>query len=166
MSLFVLTVESVSGANVIGAFMTEKAAKAGAAEYVEKQEGVAYKKKLMKNDEEKRLMYVENSKEENKSVYMNVVAFEMPNVGVKAKKRDPNLPKKNMSGFMFFSNENRNKIKEGNPDMTFGEIGRKVGEEWKALSDKQKQVYVKKSLEDKKRYESDMQTYTESQTVV
>jgi hypothetical protein len=67
---------------------------------------------------------------------------------------------------MFFSNENRNKIKEANPEMSFGEIGRKVGEAWKALSDKQRQVYVKKSVEDKKRYESDMQTYTESQTVV
>lgn len=167
MSLFVLTVESVSGANVIGAFMTEKAAKTGAAEYVEKQEDVTYKKKLMKNDEEKRLMYVENSKEDNKrSLYMNVVAFELPNVGVKTKKKDPNMPKKGMSAFMFFSNENRNKIKEANPEMSFGEIGRKVGEAWKALSDKQRQVYVKKSVEDKKRYESDMQTYTETQTVV
>jgi hypothetical protein len=69
-----------------------------------------------------------------------------------------------MSAFMIFSNEQRNKIKTANPEASFGEIGRKVGEAWKALSDKQKQTYVKKSEEDKKRYESDMQTYTDAQT--
>lgn len=172
MSLFVLTVESVSGSQVVGAYLTEKAAKAAAAEFVESQEGLSFKKKLVKKDSEesKKLMYVEDSKEaEKKSVFMNTVAFELPvsSGGAKAKKvKDPNAPKKGMSAFMLFSNDQRNKIKTENPDLSFGEIGRKVGEAWKALSDKQKQVYVKKSEDDKKRYESEMQTYTEAQTTV
>jgi hypothetical protein len=170
MSLYVLTVESVSGSEVFGAYLTEKAAKAAAAEFVEKQEGLSFKKKLVKKDSEesKKLMYVEDSKEaEKKSVFMNTVAFELPvsSGGAKAKKvKDPNAPKKGMSAFMLFSNDQRNKIKTDNPELSFGEIGRKVGEAWKALSDKQKQVYVKKSEDDKKRYESEMETYTATAT--
>lgn len=163
MSLFVLTVESSSGCDVVGAYLTEKALKLAAAEYVENS-GLAYKKKLVKKDSEesKKLMYLEDSKEaDKKSVYVNSVEFELPVSG--KKKKDPNAPKKGMSAFMIFSNEQRNKIKVANPEATFGEIGRKVGEAWKALNDKQKQGYVKKSEEDKKRYESEMETYTATQ---
>lgn len=172
MSLYVLTVESVSGSEVFGAYLTEKAAKTAAAEFVEKQEGLSFKKKLVKKDseEQKKLLYVEDSKEaEKKSVFMSTVAFELPVSagGAKAKKvKDPNAPKKGMSAFMMFSNEQRNKIKTDNPEASFGEIGRKVGEAWKALNDKQKQTYVKKAEQDKKRYESELQTYTEGQTTV
>ena len=169
MSLFVLTVESAANCEVFGAYLTEKAAKTAAGEFVEKQEGVVFKKKLVKKDseEQKKLLYVEDSKEvEKKSVFMSTVAFELPvSVGMKAKKvKDPNAPKKGMSAFMLFSNEHRNKIKADNLEASFGEIGRKVGEAWKALSDKQKQTYVKKAEADKKRYESELQTYTDAQT--
>jgi hypothetical protein len=170
MSLYVLTVESSVGCEVVGAYLNEKAAKAAAAEFVEKQEGLSFKKKLVKKDSEesKKLLFLEDSKEaEKKSLFMSSVAFELPvsSGGAKAKKvKDPNAPKKGMSAFMIFSNEQRNKIKAANPEASFGEIGRKVGEAWKALSDKQKQVYVKKSEEDKKRYESEFQTYTDAQT--
>jgi hypothetical protein len=171
MSLYVLTVESVSGSQVLGAYLTEKAAKAASADYVENQEGLSFKKKLVKkdSDEQKKLMYVEDSKDaEKKSVFMSTVAFELPASSGKAKKskRDPNEPKRGMSAFMMFSNEHRNTIKTDNPEATFGEIGRKVGEAWKALNDKQKAVYTKKAEEDKHRYESEFQTYTEGQTTV
>ena len=170
MSLYVLTVESLSGSEVFGAYLSEKSAKAAAVEYVEKQEGLTFKKKLVKKDseEQKKLLYVEDSKEaEKKSVFMSSVAFELPVFAGKAKKvKDPNAPKKGMSAFMMFSNEHRNNIKAANPEATFGEIGRKVGEAWKALNDKQKAVYTKKAEEDKQRYESEFQTYTEGQTTV
>lgn len=172
MSLYVLTVESVSGCEVVGAYLTEKAVKTAALDFVEKQEGLTFKKKLVKKDseEQKKLLYVEDSKEaEKKSVFMSTVAFELPASvgGTKTKKlKDPNAPKKGMSAFMLFSNEHRNKIKADNPEATFGEIGRKVGEAWKGLSDKQKQTYLKKAEADKKRYETELQTYTEAQTTV
>ena len=38
------------------------------------------------------------------------------------KKKDPNAPKRGKSSFMFFSTEWRSKIKEENPDATFGEL--------------------------------------------
>ena len=40
---------------------------------------------------------------------------------VKAKK-DPNAPKKGLSGFMFFSQEQRPIVKEENPKASFGEF--------------------------------------------
>jgi hypothetical protein len=49
--------------------------------------------------------------------------------------------KKPLSGFMLFSKENRAKIKEENPDITFGGTGKKLGEMWRALTDKEKQGF-------------------------
>ena len=170
MTLYVLSVENSSGSDIIGAYLNEKSGKQAAADYVEKQE-VNYKKKLVKkdNEEKKKLLYVEDIKEDNKkSVYITVVEFELPeSVGSKAKKvKDPNAPKKGISAFMLFSNEHRNKVKTENPSLSFGEIGRKVGEAWKALTDKQKQPYIKKAEQDKKRYESEMASYTKVETTV
>jgi HMG (high mobility group) box len=42
---------------------------------------------------------------------------------------------------MLFSKENRTKVKEENPEMTFGQIGKKLGEMWRALTDKEKQDF-------------------------
>ena len=170
MSLFVVTVESVSGCEVVGAYLSEKLAKAGALAFVEGQEGASFKKKLVKKDteEKKNLIFLEDTKEvEKRHVYMSTVPFELPAlVGGKGKKakKDPNAPKKGMSAFMLFSNEHRNKIKTENPEATFGEVGRKVGEAWKALTEKQKAVYTKKAEADKQRYQTDMETYTAGAT--
>eukprot|EP00544_Gedaniella_sp_CCMP2646_P013237 CAMPEP_0202479814 /NCGR_PEP_ID=MMETSP1361-20130828/2_1 /ASSEMBLY_ACC=CAM_ASM_000849 /TAXON_ID=210615 /ORGANISM="Staurosira complex sp., Strain CCMP2646" /LENGTH=75 /DNA_ID=CAMNT_0049107165 /DNA_START=23 /DNA_END=250 /DNA_ORIENTATION=+ len=49
--------------------------------------------------------------------------------------------KKPLSGFMLFSKEHRAKVKEENPDLTFGGIGKELGSMWRALSDKEKQAY-------------------------
>jgi hypothetical protein len=42
---------------------------------------------------------------------------------------------------MLFSKEHRAKVKEENPDLTFGGIGKELGSMWRALSDKEKQAY-------------------------
>eukprot|EP00521_Asterionellopsis_glacialis_P000194 CAMPEP_0195254948 /NCGR_PEP_ID=MMETSP0706-20130129/5350_1 /TAXON_ID=33640 /ORGANISM="Asterionellopsis glacialis, Strain CCMP134" /LENGTH=74 /DNA_ID=CAMNT_0040307709 /DNA_START=105 /DNA_END=329 /DNA_ORIENTATION=+ len=51
---------------------------------------------------------------------------------------------KKLSGFMLFSKENRAKVKEENPDITFGGIGKKLGEMWRALSDAEKEEFKKR----------------------
>eukprot|EP00429_Kryptoperidinium_foliaceum_P090675 CAMPEP_0176188666 /NCGR_PEP_ID=MMETSP0121_2-20121125/3033_1 /TAXON_ID=160619 /ORGANISM="Kryptoperidinium foliaceum, Strain CCMP 1326" /LENGTH=74 /DNA_ID=CAMNT_0017527249 /DNA_START=59 /DNA_END=283 /DNA_ORIENTATION=+ len=51
---------------------------------------------------------------------------------------------KKLSGFMLFSKENRAKVKAENPDITFGQTGKKLGEMWRALSDKEKEEYKSK----------------------
>jgi len=40
----------------------------------------------------------------------------------KRAKKDPNAPKRALSAYMFFTNSNRGKVKEENPDAGFGEI--------------------------------------------
>ena len=48
------------------------------------------------------------------------------------KKKDPNAPKRGQSNFMFNSNEVQAKVKEENPDATFGQIvsWRKISLAW------------------------------------
>ena len=40
------------------------------------------------------------------------------------KKKDKNAPKGALSAFMYFSNAMRNKVREENPGMAFGEVGK------------------------------------------
>ena len=49
--------------------------------------------------------------------------------------------KRALTGFMLFSKENRAKVKEQNPDITFGGLGKKLGEMWRALSEKEKAAF-------------------------
>ena len=50
---------------------------------------------------------------------------------------------KKISGYMLFCKEQRPIVKEENPDMTFGELGKELGKRWKALSDADKEGYKK-----------------------
>ncbi|GMM57459.1 high-mobility group nucleosome-binding protein [Maudiozyma humilis] len=75
------------------------------------------------------------------------------------KKKDPNAPKRALSAYMFFANENRDIVRSENPDVTFGQIGRLLGERWKALTAEDKEPYEAKAAADKKRYESEKELY-------
>jgi len=75
------------------------------------------------------------------------------------KKKDPNAPKRGLSAYMFFANEQREKVREDNPGIKFGEVGKLLGEKWKALSDKQRAPYEAKAATDKKRYEEQKAAY-------
>ncbi|KAK8192646.1 Non-histone chromosomal protein 6 [Zalaria obscura] len=76
------------------------------------------------------------------------------------KKKDPNMPKRGLSAYMFFANEQREKVREDNPGIKFGDVGKMLGEKWKGLSDKQKGPYEAKAAADKKRYEEEKAAYT------
>ncbi|KAF3007562.1 Non-histone chromosomal protein 6 [Curvularia kusanoi] len=75
------------------------------------------------------------------------------------KKKDPNAPKRGLSAYMFFANEQRDKVREENPGIKFGEVGKMLGEKWKALSEKQRTPYEAKAAADKKRYEEEKAAY-------
>ncbi|OAL49406.1 non-histone chromosomal protein 6 [Pyrenochaeta sp. DS3sAY3a] len=75
------------------------------------------------------------------------------------KKKDPNAPKRGLSAYMFFANEQRDKVREDNPGIKFGEVGKLLGEKWKALSEKQRTPYEAKAATDKKRYEEEKAAY-------
>lgn len=75
------------------------------------------------------------------------------------KKKDPNAPKRGLSAYMFFANDQRDKVREDNPGIKFGEVGKLLGEKWKALTDKQRTPYEAKAATDKKRYEEEKAAY-------
>jgi hypothetical protein len=75
------------------------------------------------------------------------------------KKKDPNAPKRGLSAYMFFANEQRDNVRNENPGIAFGQVGKVLGERWKALSDKQRAPYEAKAAADKKRYEDEKAAY-------
>ncbi|RMD40096.1 hypothetical protein DV735_g5036, partial [Chaetothyriales sp. CBS 134920] len=75
------------------------------------------------------------------------------------KKKDPNAPKRGLSAYMFFANEQRETVREENPGISFGQVGKVLGDKWKALSEKQREPYEKKAAADKKRYEDEKAKY-------
>ncbi|KDD76594.1 hypothetical protein H632_c168p1 [Helicosporidium sp. ATCC 50920] len=81
--------------------------------------------------------------------------------GVKKTKKDkdPNAPKRSLSAYFMYSNDVREQVKADNPGITFGEVGKKIGEQWAGLSAKEKEPYEKKAAEDKKRYEKEKEAY-------
>ncbi|KAH7109370.1 high mobility group box domain-containing protein [Dactylonectria macrodidyma] len=78
-------------------------------------------------------------------------------------KKDPNGPKRGLSAYMFFANEQRENVREENPGISFGQVGQLLGERWKALNEKQRTPYEAKATADKKRYEDEKQAYNAEQ---
>lgn len=68
-------------------------------------------------------------------------------------------PKKSSSAYIFFSKDERIDIKAKNPNMSFGDITKLVGEKWKKLSDKNKKKFVKMAEDDKERYNKEIEKY-------
>lgn len=71
------------------------------------------------------------------------------------KKKDPNAPKRPLSGFFLFSSEFRPKMKSTNPSISIGDMVKKLGEMWKNLNDSEKQPYITKAA----KYEKDVADY-------
>ena len=75
------------------------------------------------------------------------------------KKKDPDAPKRSLSAYMFFANENRDVVRSENPGISFGQVGKLLGEKWKAMQSEEKQPYESKADADKKRYEKEKAEY-------
>merc|ERR1712238_394223 len=77
----------------------------------------------------------------------------------KGKDKDPNKPKRNLTSYFLYSNANRARIKEENPELGFGELAKAISVEYKALDPKEKKIWEKKSATDKIRYLNEMKSY-------
>lgn len=75
------------------------------------------------------------------------------------KKKDPDAPKRSLSAYMFFANENRDIVRAENPGISFGQVGKLLGEKWKAMTSEEKVPYETKAEADKKRYEKEKAEY-------
>ena len=162
-SLFVINLEKSAETNVIGVYATEKLAKEAAIEYVENvdSETIVFKRKQIKKDstDSRKVLFLQDTKDDSPmSITICEVKFDFSKV--KHKKEKDTTPNKNLSPFIIFNKENREKIKTANPNVTFGELGKLIGNAWKALNDTEKSVYEKKAEDDKQRYQTEMDTYT------
>ncbi|KAL3911942.1 MAG: hypothetical protein SGARI_001398, partial [Bacillariaceae sp.] len=79
-------------------------------------------------------------------------------------KKDPNAPKGAKSAYMFFNAENREKVKNENPDMSFGDIGKAMGEKWKKIDADEKAKYEEMAKKDKERAKKQMAEYNAKQS--
>lgn len=77
----------------------------------------------------------------------------------KQSKKDPNAPKKGLSAFMFFSKIMRPKLKQENPDMSFGDLGKLIGQKYRELSPEELSKYEAMANNDKKRFERENEAY-------
>jgi hypothetical protein len=72
-------------------------------------------------------------------VVLTLVRFQAP----AAKKEKSDKPKRAPSAYIIFCTEKRTEIKEANPEATFGELGKLLGQAWAGLSDKDKAPFTK-----------------------
>ncbi|GFT96484.1 high mobility group protein DSP1 [Nephila pilipes] len=103
--------------------------------------------------------------EKDKMRYESEMANYKPVKGEKAgsKKRkrtkDPNAPKRSLSAFFWFSNDERPKVKEAMPDSTVGDIAKELGRRWNAVSPDTKAKYDALAAKDKARYLKEVKAY-------
>lgn len=68
-------------------------------------------------------------------------------------------PKRNRSAFDFFNKAKRKQVASEDTNLSFAEIGKRVGQMWAALSAVEKGQYVDLAAEDKKRYASEKKQF-------
>ena len=79
---------------------------------------------------------------------------------LKIKKRvDPNKPKRPKTSFIYFCNDNRDKVKKKHPTLKLGEVMKKLGTMWKALKPEKRKKYEDLYSKDKTRYEEELDEY-------
>jgi upstream-binding transcription factor len=79
----------------------------------------------------------------------------------KIKKKDVDAPKRPWTGFMFFNDEKRKAVRQANPDMKKSEIAKELARLWRELTAEEKQPFLDKANEDKKRYREELLNYRE-----
>jgi hypothetical protein len=68
--------------------------------------------------------------------------------------KDKAGPKKNLSAYFFFAQDQRQAVKEENPELkTVGQVAKVLGSKWQALSAEEKETYEARAAEDKERYQ-------------
>ncbi|RKP11949.1 high mobility group box domain-containing protein [Piptocephalis cylindrospora] len=77
----------------------------------------------------------------------------------KRARKNPNAPKRPMSAYMFFANAQRDTVRAENPEATFGQIGKLLGERWRGMTSDDKKPYEEMNVKDKRRYETEKKAY-------
>jgi len=112
------------------------------------------------NDKEKQRFH--QMAERDRKRYDGEMANYKPPKGEKRKKKkakDPNAPKRALSAFFWFCNDERPKVKEAMPDTSVGEVAKELGRRWNAINPDLKTKYEALAAKDKARYEKEMKGY-------
>ena len=83
-----------------------------------------------------------------------------PRKRTKRTPKDPAAPKRASGAYVFLTNELRPKIMQEFPGIKFVELGRILGERWRALTPPEKKRYEDMAAQDKIRFQTEMQQYT------
>ena len=75
------------------------------------------------------------------------------------KLKDPNAPKRPKTAFLYFCESKRKKIVKENPNLKLGDIQKILGKKWQNLSEKKKKEFINKNIQDKERYDKDLEEY-------
>jgi len=65
--------------------------------------------------------------------------------GNRKKRKDPAAPKRASNAYMIFCKERRVTLKQERPELPFGQLGKTLGEMWRAMSVEEKKKYMKKN---------------------
>lgn len=75
------------------------------------------------------------------------------------KTKDPNAPKQPLSAYFLYSNQERDKIKQANPEFTICEIAKELGKRWGEMSAEEKQQYTQRAEGLRHKYDQEMAVY-------
>ena len=64
------------------------------------------------------------------------------------------------SAFLFFSAQKRPQLKTANPKATVGDNSKQLSNEWKQMTDKEKEPYIKMADQDKERYDQQKSAFS------
>ncbi|XP_018364414.1 PREDICTED: high mobility group protein DSP1 isoform X2 [Trachymyrmex cornetzi] len=73
--------------------------------------------------------------------------------------KDHNAPKRSLSAFFWFCNDERGKVKMLNPEYGVGDIAKELGKKWSDADPETKSKYEAMAEKDKARYEREMTAY-------
>ncbi|KOX71952.1 High mobility group protein DSP1 [Melipona quadrifasciata] len=73
--------------------------------------------------------------------------------------KDHNAPKRSLSAFFWFCNDERGKVKLLNPEFGVGDIAKELGKKWSDADPETKSKYEAMAEKDKARYEREMTAY-------
>ena len=76
--------------------------------------------------------------------------------------KDPNAPKRPLSAFFLFSQDERPDIKKKSPSLSVGDISKEIGARWKKVSDDVRKRYEQKAAVEKQKYEARLSEYKKS----
>ena len=74
-------------------------------------------------------------------------------------KKDPNMPKRPKSGYMFFCEDVRESVMNKNKTAKMGEISKILGKMWGKMDTEEKQPYLDQAEEAKEEYSEAMKNY-------